>query len=105
MEIKRILREQHKPSQVSTVIAERAERETPRSPYWSKQADRVFYVTIERDGKRGVLLGSYETHQDALDNISRGRDLAEGQDGFAAFYSFGTCSAPRTKPLRTVFGN
>ncbi|MCH7703877.1 MAG: hypothetical protein IIB61_02095 [Planctomycetes bacterium] len=78
-------------SQAGTVIAERA--------------DRVFYVSIERDGRRGVLLGPYETHQEALDNVQRGQRLAGDADRWADFDAFGTCSAPRAKPLRTVFGN
>ena len=102
MAIKRILRERHEPSQASTVIAE---RETPRSPYWSKQADRVFYATIERDGRRGVLLGPYETHQEALDNVEHGQRLAADADRWADFDAFGTCSAPRSRPLCTVFGS
>lgn len=102
MAITRILRERHEPSQANTVIAERAE--TPRSPYWSQQADRVFYVSIERDGKRGVLLGPYETHQEALNNVERGRRLAADTDPWADFDAFGTCSAPRSQPLRTVWG-
>ncbi len=75
-----------------------------RSPYWSRQIDRVFYVSA-KDGKRhAVLLGPYETHQEALDDVQRGRDLACAAQPGAWFYAFGTCSGPRSQPLRAVFG-
>ncbi len=78
---------------------------TPRSPYWSQQADRVFYVSVIDGGRKGVLLGPYETHQEALDEVRRGRRLAEDADCRAAFYAFGTCSSPRSRPLKPVFGS
>lgn len=77
---------------------------TPRSPYWSREADRVFYVSVIDGPRKGILLGPYETHEGALDQVARGRRLANAADARAAFYSFGTCSAPRGNPLRTVFG-
>lgn len=63
---------------------------------------RSFYVTV-KDGKRyGFLLGPYGTHREALANVARGRDLANGADPRAAFYAFGTAST--TDVRRTVFG-
>lgn len=76
---------------------------TPRSPYWSREAGRVFYVSVIDGRRKGILLGPYETHQDALDNVKRGRELAEEVDCRAAFFAFGTCSAPRSRPFRPVF--
>ena len=66
---------------------------------------RLFYVSvIDREGgRKGILLGPYETHQEALDNVRRGRNLACDADGRAHWYGFGTCSAPRERPLSTVF--
>lgn len=73
------------------------------SDAYAPDADRLFYVGI-RDGKRnGILLGPYQSHQEALDNVDRGRALAEAADCRAAFYAFGTCSAPITHPLKPVF--
>ena len=56
------------------------------------------------DGKRyGFLLGPYPTHQEAIDNVSRGRELANEVDPRAAFYGFGTASTKDDR--RTVFGS
>lgn len=77
---------------------------TPRSPYWSQQTDRVFYVSDRDAGRNGILLGPYETHQEALDNVRCGRWLAQDANCRAAFWSFGTCSVPRSRPLRPIFG-
>lgn len=41
-----------------------------RSTYWARHADRVFYVSVVDGGRKGVLLGPYETHREALDNVS-----------------------------------
>ena len=75
-----------------------------RSPYWSRKAGRVFYVSVEDAGRRGILLGPFETHQEALDNVRRGRELACDADRKAVFYGFGTCSAPRAQTIKPVFG-
>lgn len=66
--------------------------------------DRVFYVSIDRDGRKGILLGPYETHQEALDNVDRGNRLACAADSWAEFDAFGTCSAPRDQTIKPVFG-
>lgn len=64
--------------------------------------DTLFYVTVV-DGKRyGFLLGPYPTHQEAIDNVARGRNLANDADPRAAFYAFGTASTKDNR--RTVFG-
>lgn len=64
----------------------------------------MFYVSVKDDRNRHcTLLGPFDTHQEALDNVRRGRKLAEEADCRAAFYSFGTCSAPRSQPLKAVF--
>jgi hypothetical protein len=75
-----------------------------RSPYWSSRAGRVFYVSVMDGRRKGVLLGPYETHREALDNVAQGRELANEADPRASFYAFGTCSAPEARSLRTVFG-
>lgn len=80
---------------------------TARSPYWSQKADRVFYVSMKRGQHRvrnAILLGPYETHQEALDNVRRGERLAHQADPWADFDAFGTCSAPRSQTIKPVFG-
>ena len=67
---------------------------------------RVFYVTVTDAGRTGWLLGPYSTHEEALDNVERGRALALQADRWAHFYGFGTCSVSNTAPIaRTVFGS
>lgn len=68
------------------------------------QRDERYYVSVIDGPHKGLLLGPYDTHEQALDNVGRGRDLANGTDCRAAFYSFGTCSAPVNHPLKTAFG-
>ena len=62
-----------------------------------------FYVTIRDRGRVGYLLGPYVSHMTALQNVTRGRELARvARPGQTAFASFGTASRPDT--VRTVFG-
>ncbi len=100
-QIKRIPRERPATAEVAGAIHT---GRTPRSPYWSREADRVFYVSVRDAGRNGILLGPYETHPEALDNVRSGRKLAEGADYRAAFYFFGTCSMPRDQRCRPIFG-
>lgn len=74
-----------------------------RSRTWAERVDRVFYVSVIDGTRKGILLGPYGTHAEALDNVARGRDLAFAAIPAAWFYSFGTCSAPRSAPLRPAF--
>lgn len=64
-----------------------------------------YYVTV-RDGKRtGGLLGPYQTHNEALQNVERGKALAITADAFACFYAFGTTKITTTGNLpKSVFG-
>lgn len=102
--IKRIPRERLATAEVSGAIHTGS---TPRSPYWSQEAGRVFYVSVRDAGRNGILLGPYETHPEALDNVRRGRRLAQEVDvrGDAAFYYYGTCSMPRDQHCRPIFGS
>jgi len=65
--------------------------------------DADFYVTVRDAGRTGWLLGPYATHQEALDNVERGRDLANEWNAKAWFMAFGTASVPAGTPIRTVF--
>ncbi|AGR47655.1 hypothetical protein PHIM7_13 [Sinorhizobium phage phiM7] len=67
-----------------------------------------YYVTIV-DGRRiGALLGPYDTHQEALDNVDRGKELAlNGNDdpsNRAWWYAYGTTKIDAETLPKTVFG-
>ena len=65
---------------------------------------RSFYVTIRRDSRTGWLLGPYESHTEALDNVRIGREKANLADPYSFFDEFGTASLPSEMPITTVFG-
>jgi hypothetical protein len=65
---------------------------------------RSYYVTVQDDGRTGFLLGPFKTHEEALAQVNRARDLADRADPFAAFYAFGTSSLPADATVKTVFG-
>jgi len=48
------------------------------------------------------LLGPYRTHLESLDQVERGRKLAEQENWRAAFWAFGTVQLGVAR--RTVFG-
>lgn len=65
-----------------------------------------YYVTV-RDGKRtGFLLGPYETHDEALENVERGKGLAFRTDNATRtwFYSYGTTKVTHEELPKSVFG-
>lgn len=65
------------------------------------------YYVVVRDGKRtGWLLGPYDEHADAIENVSRGRKLAEGANHRAWSYAFGTARVQPGLDInpQTVFG-
>lgn len=64
---------------------------------------RRYYVSVQNDASDyRLLLGPYDHHQEALDNVDRGRDLAHAADPRAFWYAYGTCSMEGTRP--TIFG-
>jgi hypothetical protein len=74
-----------------------------RTPEQAEAEGRVFYVTVLDAKRRGFLLGPYDTHQEARAHVGRGRDLACASNLQAHFYGYGTCSAPRSLVINTVF--
>lgn len=66
-----------------------------------------YYVTV-RDGSRtGALLGPYDTHAIALENVERGKQLALDSDNATRswFYAYGTTRLEtRGKLPNGVFG-
>jgi hypothetical protein len=53
-----------------------------------------YYVSVIDGPRRGILAGPYDNHQAALDMVERVKQVANGIDPMAAFYSFGTCRFP-----------
>ena len=75
---------------------------------------RQFYVSATYDETQRefvVLLGPFETHQEALDLVATARRLAEIVDPRACWYAYGTCSSLRVsektglaiEPMRAIF--
>ncbi len=63
-----------------------------------------FFVSVQHAGRSGFLLGPYETHDEARENVTRASSLAGKADARATWYAFGTCSAPAGMIPTTVFG-
>lgn len=54
-----------------------------------------YYVSIVRDGRKGLLAGPFATHTEALALVNKARIEACDVDPRAWFDLFGTCSLPR----------
>jgi len=55
------------------------------------EADGIgFYVSVYSNGRVGLLLGPYGTHQEALDHVPMGKAAAERVDARAFWYAYGT---------------
>ncbi|QBQ72118.1 hypothetical protein Milano_096 [Agrobacterium phage Milano] len=65
---------------------------------------KFFYVTAIYGTKVVALLGPYDNHAAALENVDRGRSMALGYDksGKASFASYGTSGSD--EEFKTVFG-
>ena len=57
-----------------------------------------FYVTVVDAGRRGFLLGPFDSHEEAKSNIERGRDLAIKNNVRAHFYGYGTARVKQDIP-------
>lgn len=66
----------------------------------------MYYVTIIRGKRVGFLLGPYSSHDEALTNVDRGKDLAIKADAWADFDAFGTSrwKSLESAPPKAVFG-
>lgn len=66
----------------------------------------MFYVTVISGKKVGFLLGPYSTHEEALENVDRGKSRAIETDPWAHFYYFGTSKwkDPKAPLPNSVFG-
>lgn len=67
-----------------------------------------YCVSVIDGPRKGLLLGPYDTHDAALQNVERGKQLAFGTDGASRtwFYAYGTCRIERDGGLpKGVFGS
>lgn len=55
-------------------------------------AGAEFFVSCRKGTANGLVLGPYDTHEEALANVERGREMAEKADPWSLFYAFGTLS-------------
>jgi hypothetical protein len=69
--------------------------------------DRVYFVTVRDAGRTGFLLGPYSTHEEAINNVQRGKKAALDANSQAWFYAYGTASLSRevVGKVKTVFGS
>jgi hypothetical protein len=63
---------------------------------------KYYYVTVINGQRKGFLLGPYNTHEEALQNVDKGRELAEQSDSWACHYAYGTAGSD--VEIKTVFG-
>lgn len=63
---------------------------------------KYYYVSVMDGDRRGLLLGPYNTHVEALENVDRGKSLALKHDCKAWFYGYGTAGS--NEVFNTVFG-
>ncbi len=63
---------------------------------------KYYYVTVINGNKKGFLLGPYNTHEEALQNVDKGIKLAEQSDSWACHYAYG--AAGSDAEIKTVFG-
>jgi hypothetical protein len=69
----------------------------PAAPGSAQEADTApgpYYVSVRDAGRTGLLLGPFETHQEALDLVDDGRAKANDVSPFSAFFAFGTVRMP-----------
>lgn len=57
-------------------------------------AGRVYFVSVRATTEYQLVLGPFATHGEALENVDRGRALAEKHDPWSQAFFFGTCSLP-----------
>lgn len=53
-----------------------------------------YYVSVIDGGRTALLLGPFQTHQEALDHVEPVRAKGGELDPRAAFYAFGTARLP-----------
>lgn len=66
------------------------------------ESKKHYYVSVVDGPRKGLLLGPYATHEEALAQVERGKELANKADPRAAFYGYGTAGSDEV--FKTVFG-
>lgn len=54
-----------------------------------------YYCTVMDGPNYALLAGPYDSHQDALDNLPKAKQIAQQVDAKAVFYAFGTARIER----------
>ncbi len=62
-----------------------------------------YYVSMVRNGQSRLLLGPYDTHDEALQNVSDGRDRAIAYSERHWWDAFGTCRIDAEKLPGAIF--
>jgi len=65
-----------------------------------KAEPKYFYASVIDGDRKALLLGPYNTHEEAQANVERAKALAEEVDPWAYFYAFGTAGSTRIFPTR-----
>lgn len=67
----------------------------PQTPQTPDPQPGFYYVSMHDHPAHWLLSGPYATHQEALDDVSAARDIANYHDARTYFYGFGTCRCDR----------
>lgn len=59
-----------------------------------------YYVSVMDHGRWGLLLGPYDTHEEALELVETGKRLAEQVNDRAIWYAYGTSKITGPAPLK-----
>ena len=54
----------------------------------------MYYVSCKDGDRYSLLLGPFDTHEEALENVDEAKRMAQEIDCWACFYAFGTCRVP-----------
>jgi hypothetical protein len=63
-----------------------------------------YYVSLVEGPRRGLLLGPFETHQEALGRVEDGRRRASAADPWLDFAAFGTLRVKAPPFPASAFG-
>lgn len=61
----------------------------------TRREARAFFVSAEDNGRYALMLGPFDTHEEAQEQIDRARDAAYALNPAAHWWSWGTALAPR----------
>lgn len=61
---------------------------------------RYYYASVIDGDRKGLLMGPFDTHQEALDAVPRPKKLAYAADPKAPWYAYGTAGSDDLFPVR-----